>query len=1300
MVDYYLDKLKGYGLYVENLHIQPGSRFAVTFGGIEYKSKSVEFHGGRGEIILDLIESLKEKRPVVYRASLDYFSLSFSGSDKNKKGAVTLPDVSSIPFGIVVKNLHVGRGNIYSRDFSADFGGLDWGNGKFLLRKTDGRIKGKPFHLSDVAGVLQNDTVETDPFDFSWDSLSLSGRVMFSLDLRDVRFDGKLLLPEKKVAFALVKKENKIKALGNIAFETFKKQFDFSLDAYLNGEAKFNGEISEKGEPFKLSFKGFFDGKEISVNGKSVGDFAFENKLSVKGMNVSYSFSGEPDHLSGLINGKINDVSFGRRNFKNFLVSIKLEDSSYLSAGFSWHDGNSGKVKISGNLVSKNFSVTADIKKFDLKSDPLIASLSPSVREWIPEVEGDVSLKGKVEKGKVKEANITFNVSRFDFRGFKGKGYLSLRTKNGKFPVSLKISGDNGTIGFSGYFNPSQVSINGNLFYNNFQLASLDFLSSEGLEGAVTGRGKLFGKLTALRGNFKYKSQKLSYFGEKFEDVSGVINLDYPSLIVEARDSRGRLDLKKVALKFAPVFAIDVIASVKNFHLGTIKKVTDRYGIKMPVRLSGTADGSISLSFKHSEKNPFRMNVIVDKYDSYYALGNTISGNATGAGSVAFDRQLSISLYGNSKDAAIAGLKFFGGNYRFVMKGKDINVSGKDFSSSLFDKSSVNFSVALDAGKESMEGKFALKGHKKLPHLATDVSLDGKIEGCFDNFTVPIKGNAFIDSDYLKDKIAVKFFGKLHEPDNNGEIEFDSTKGKVYAEINGKDLTLRGTLKNLEFGLGKVKGTAGLVVLNLSVKDFDFEHLNGVVGIPILSIFPEDLPEIDSISGVYLNFHDGNIKVSDAAFSFPGGWVNLNLSFVDRQLAGNFKGSVSARAIARRFLPSVLVKEGDFNVSGEFKYDKKFTYSVKVEADGIVGRADYLLGTVKIDKLSLNVKDGKLKYLFTAVEVEDGNIVVSGGDVITASIFNVPVGQRGIWRARVTGNLKFVNKKLSGTINISRPVILRLTAEKKKGSSSFSIPFDVDINLNFLEPLEFKTDVWSIKILPMLKVTVNNGIPVVSGNFFVLDGKIKYMGKEFVISYGSGIVDNLLELKGNVNIAATSRIGDYYVYMFVRGNLSSPVLYFSSEPPLTKEEILSLIMTGATPSEMERSNELFPVVQVAYYATSTFLKPVEKTFSKLLKLESFSLEPYITRYGETVIKFSVAKRIGDRLKLIGYQTTGQDPEFSIGAQYFIGHYKNVYLEYQYSNYYHNEYGIGFNFRVKDWTWLKEKIKRKIQGLKK
>ncbi len=1292
MVDYYLDKLKGYGVYIENLHFHPGTQFAITFDGIEYRNKKIKFHGGKGEVVLDLVESLKEKKPVVERFSLASFSLYLSGDDKKRK--VTIPDIYSVPFGVIIKNLHLGRGNVYSRDFSAEFGGIDWGGGRFLFRKTKGRIKGKPFYLTDVAGVLDNDTVKTQPFKFSWDSISLEGEISFSLNLYNADFNGTLSLPKGDVTFTLKKEGEKVTSTGTFALKSLEKRFDFSLESKIKREVDFKGVVSEKGEPFKFSFSGVFDGNEVSVKGSASGDFALDDKISLEGVNVHCDFAGETETLSGFIRGNVRKVFFSGRDFKNLAVTLKLKNSRYLDADLSWHDdGNNGNVKVSGDIVKRNFFVAVAVKGFDLKADPFVASLSPSIKKWIPDVSGNFYLKGEIKDGKVAAADLTFTISRFNFRGFIGKGYLASRTQKGKILVMLKISGDNGIVGFKGYFNPSQVSINGDLYCQNLQLSSFDFLASEGLNGTVTGGGTLFGRLSSLRGNFKYQSKEFSYFGEKFKNISGTLNLDYPSLFIKAKDSEGKLDVRRMVIKFSPAFAIDVAAYVKDFNLSTIERITKRYGVNMPVRLDGNADGSITLSFHRGEKVPFTMDVHIDRYRSFYVLDSTVSGNATGAGEVVFDGKLAVSLSGRSKDAEVAGLKFSGGSYQFKLKGKDISVSGKDFSSPLLDKSSIKFAVDIDTEKQSMNGSFSLNGRKTFPHVVADINLQGEIKGLFDNLTVPVKGKAMISSDYLKNTLFVKFSGSLHEPDNSGDIALFSNKGSIYIKMTGRNLSLNGTLKDLDFGFEKVSGTAGLVVFDLNVRNFDFKHLSGIIEIPILSIFPENLPEIDAVSGVYIKFDEGAIKISDASFSFPGGWFNLNLSFADSVLEGDFKGSISARAAARRFLPFVLVKEGDFNVSGKFRYDKKLSYSVKVETNGVVGRVSYLLGTVKIDKLSLSVENGKLRYIFTAAEVEDGNIVVSGGDVITVSIFNVPVGQMGIWRARITGNLKFANRNLTGTIDISRPVILKLISRKKKISSTFSIPFNVDISLNFLEPLEFKTDVWSIKLLPMLKVTVNNGMPAVSGNFFVLDGKIKYMGKEFVISYGSGIIDNLLELKGNVNIAASSRIGDYYVYMFVRGNLASPVLYFSSEPPLTKEEILSLIMTGATPSEMERSNEIFPVVQVAYYATSTFLKPVEKTFSKLLKLESFSLEPYITRYGETVIKFSVTKKIGDRLRFIGYETTGQDPEFSIGAQYFVGHYKNVYLEYQYSNYYHNEYGIGFNFRIKDWLWLKEKIEK-------
>ncbi len=79
-------------------------------------------------------------------------------------------------------------------------------------------------------------------------------------------------------------------------------------------------------------------------------------------------------------------------------------------------------------------------------------------------------------------------------------------------------------------------------------------------------------------------------------------------------------------------------------------------------------------------------------------------------------------------------------------------------------------------------------------------------------------------------------------------------------------------------------------------------------------------------------------------------------------------------------------------------------------------------------------------------------------------------------------------------------------------------------------------------------------------------------------------------------------------------------------------------------------------------------------FKKTLKLENFSIEPYITKYGETVAKLTIAKRLAKRIRLVGYGTTGQNPEYGGSIQIFLN--KNYHLELRYNSYYGPEAGVG------------------------
>ncbi|WP_457567262.1 hypothetical protein, partial [Desulfurobacterium sp.] len=758
-VNYYLDRLKGYGVSIQNPRFRIGKKLVFSFDGVDYKSDSVEFHGGSGEVVVDLLDSFKEGRPVVYRASLGSFYASVSGGRGG--GRITVPDISSLPLRLVVRNLHLGAGTVRSRDYFFDFKGLDWGDGKFLLRGVDGRIKGKRFKLSQIKGVVLNDRVKTAPFSLSGGSFYLNGTADFSLDFYFLDFRGAASFPDGKVAVYLVKNGNSASASGTAFLKTLRKRFKFRIAAAVDGEVDFRGTIFGEGEPFKLTFNGVFDGEDFSLKGDADGDFSVYD-YAVKGGDVGFMFSGRAGSVDGSVRGKVKKFLVGKRSFENLKFSAGLNDSRRLNLVVEWRDGNRGKLEVTGDLSKRDFFVKAAVKGFDLKADPLVVSLSPSVREWIPEAIGNLSLKAEIKKGKPTAVNLSFLMTQFEFRGFAGKGRLFLKSVAGKFPVSLKISGSDGTLAFNGFFNPSAFSVDGSVAYKNLRLDAFDFLSSQGIKGAITGNGRIYGKLTSLRGNFRYRASRLSYFDERFSEVTGVINLDYPSLFVTAKDAAGKLNLKRLALRFSPAFSVAVDASVKGFHLAKVEKVAGHYGVSVPVKLEGTADGNVSLSFSRGRKVPFKMKVVLARYDAFYSVDRVVRGNAVGRGTVAFDGKLHIELSGKSEDAETAGLRFKGGTYRLTLDGDILNVSGEGFSSSLFDRSSGKFSLTINTAGRTLNGMFSLNGSRAVPRLVTRIALQGKIKGFFDNFTVPVKGSVSISSEFLKGGISAAFSGVLH----------------------------------------------------------------------------------------------------------------------------------------------------------------------------------------------------------------------------------------------------------------------------------------------------------------------------------------------------------------------------------------------------------------------------------------------------------------------------------------------------------------------------------------------------------
>ena len=456
--------------------------------------------------------------------------------------------------------------------------------------------------------------------------------------------------------------------------------------------------------------------------------------------------------------------------------------------------------------------------------------------------------------------------------------------------------------------------------------------------------------------------------------------------------------------------------------------------------------------------------------------------------------------------------------------------------------------------------------------------------------------------------------------------------------------------------------------------------MSGTIAVPAFKIYPAGFYPLYSVSGLYINLKNGKPDISNITLSYLDGWIKIEDISLEKGIKGKFEGDIGVKGLvylakAQKF---VTFARNSLKLKGSFSYKKELHYSVRINGSGIEIKTRYLLDRAVANSLKATVKDGKVEELSGELTVGGGEVIVKGkGESFNITASLVPVGEINRWKGLISGKLIYERKSLNGTLTVSKARVI-LGKEKKKsgnsGSINVTVPINININILFDEPLKIKGELFSLTIVPKLWIKTISQRLTVGGTFYVTDGKIDYMGKIFKVIYGSGTIEDLTKQKGRISILASAYISGYYVYMKIEGELNNLTIYLSSDPPLTREQILNLIMTGASPEEIEASSELFPAVQVAYYATASLFKPVEAKFKKTLKLESFSIEPYITKYGETVAKLTIAKRLAKRIRLVGYGTTGQNPEYGGSIQIFLN--KNYYLELRYNSYYGPEAGVG------------------------
>ncbi|NIO15962.1 MAG: hypothetical protein GTN70_03010 [Deltaproteobacteria bacterium] len=158
--------------------------------------------------------------------------------------------------------------------------------------------------------------------------------------------------------------------------------------------------------------------------------------------------------------------------------------------------------------------------------------------------------------------------------------------------------------------------------------------------------------------------------------------------------------------------------------------------------------------------------------------------------------------------------------------------------------------------------------------------------------------------------------------------------------------------------------------------------------------------------------------------------------------------------------------------------------------------------------------------------------------------------------------------------------------------------------------------------------------PVIIGTFEAIEGEVEFRGTEYTIE--RLIVDFDNPLSNNPNIDAFSRAekGEYTIFVEVTGRLDDYLVELYSEPPLSKNDIVSLLSLGVTTEEYAENGSSVTTAGLATVALSPLKTQIEEGIRTFTGFERFSVESnYSPITGVVEPTVVIGKTLGDSFSI-------------------------------------------------------------------
>ncbi len=1052
---------------------------------------------------------------------------------------------------------------------------------------------------------------------------------------------------------------------GKLFFKSLMKFFGFTSSNY--------GELDVEGKIHLIEAKDWLNKIKLNISFK--GSFLLEELMKI--LKVTEKLSGLTEIYQGKLEGTLSDFEvYGKVKLKNGnILGVKSDE---IKTNYQYKRGilefRDGKIKLYGGSAKAYVWITLPkvISHYvSLEINNVSSNRIFELINWNPQIAEGVVNGWLISQGNIFSPRGSFVYERKsdiprDLRGKINFIKGDFESKNSSYIFkSLEFFLDKTTAYATGYVDLKNNNLNFNFDSKSNDISELLKPYQQGIYGDAYINGKLSGPITDPQISLNFISNNLNValdeIEEKvknqtftFEHLKG--NIEYrknflnSSIVGENLSIKGKIFFPNAKNLFElsnPIFDISFYfnnVDVKNFYL---KQLGDNLHTRMDIKGNIKDKGSVTADV-----------IMAPVY-----IGNKKAIDKAFLSLLLQKHSLSINkgdFYVNDQVLQVAGHIDFNGQIDIIGKSKNFNVTP------FIEKQAIKLNMKYLDKFELNSLNFLLKGSFSNPAFKGDTEVkirskngkicDGNMSFNYEFDRLVIKSNLLRNISFLVegslDKDNWKINGEFHSArvdallglfiNNLSEDFVFMVDGKIEGSISGDKINTQMDLNRVFtriYGIGL--NNKNIVKINVKNNNIYFD--------PIMLIGQST--EL-MIKGKVVDYYDILIEGNSDLRPFKailklddlrGRASMLVYIYGDREnpeIAGEIETKNSSITI-KKDIPSF----NNLNAIISFNEDRVLIEKASATfSQGTVQlEGSAYLEKFKIKNVALLGKFSDVRWIFTPKcwAYLDGQIYLSGD-------YDHPV--------------------LSGQVNVSRGVYIErfdwtklalqsrsATPVASKDSWLSNLKFNLRIQgdnffvNNNLATMNINSDL-------ILKGTLDE--PAFLGWINAKDGWVYFRGNKFDISRLLIQFTEAAPTNPYINLTARTNINQYNVNLNINGYIDQFNLLLSSNPPLSEQELLNLLVLGQSATS---TGGIPGASEAASFITGQMEEVIQERIRGITGLDIMTVEPAISKSTGTINpRITVGKKLMDGKMTVTYSTaTGTTVEHIIKVEYFIK--KGIYL---------------------------------------